>query len=422
VSNELGPILRSIARRKSTFALVVLELASGFTIISSLLLTSAYYFEQGDKQSGYREDDLVAVSVQRAAEGATGAEARAHMHRHMQADLARLAAVPGVAAVAAVSGHMLDEVFGFPVAFQAAPGQAGGAPALPPGPGGHQFGWSLAATPSLVDVLDLKVVEGALPAAGAAAATAMATSASAPAGAVITRSLRDGLFAPGVPAVGKTVVAGDRGPARVAAVIEDVYGRMPFTYRGEFLSIRFDGGFTERESHYLARVQPGQREAVLARLPAALGPSGPAALITVKPFDSSVGMHTDFMEALFIVFAIMGLTVGLLALLGAAAVASFLVAERTRQIGIRRALGATRRAVIHYFLVENAVATLLGTGLGLVMTAALYVLMQRAFPNIRLDGSFLALTALLLWVVATLAAMIPARRAAEIPPSVASRV
>jgi putative ABC transport system permease protein len=412
--NELGPILRAIARRKSTFALVVLELASGFTIISSLLLTSAYYFEQGDKQSGYQEDDLVAVSVQRAAAGASGGEARAQMQRHMQGDLARLAGVPGVAAAAAVSGHMLDELFGYPIAFRAGAGQAGGTPAQPAGPGGHQFGWSLAATPSLVEVLDLKTVEGVLPTSQDAAAAA--------GGAVITRALRDGLFAPGVTAVGKTILTGDRGPARVLAVIENVYGRMPFTYHGDFLAIRFDGAFDERESHYLVRAAPGQRDAVLARLPAAMGPSGPGVLVKVKPFDSSAGMHTDFMEALFIIFAIMGLTVGLLALLGAAAVASFLVAERTRQIGIRRALGATRQAVIRYFLVENAVATLLGTGLGLVMTAALYLLMQRAFPGIRLNVSFLVLTALLLWLVATLAAMIPARRAAEIPPSVASRV
>jgi putative ABC transport system permease protein len=114
-------------------------------------------------------------------------------------------------------------------------------------------------------------------------------------------------------------------------------------------------------------------------------------------------------------------TVGLLALLGALAVSSFLVAERTRQIGIRRALGATRRDVIRYFLVENALATLLGTAVGLLMTACLYLVMRKVFLGIQLSPKLLLLTGALLWIDATLAAMIPARRAAQIPPSVASR-
>jgi putative ABC transport system permease protein len=405
VTSELGPILRSIGRRKTTFALVVLELASGFTIISTLLLTSAWYIHKGDVNSGYPEDQLVAVSLHRAAPGDDAAAARVALAERLSAETGRLQALPGVAAVVAVSGHMLDELWGFPTSFR---------PGVNPGVGqGSLYGWSVAASGAVGAALDLRVRAGALPAAGDPAAAGAA---------VITRCLREGLFPGGRPAVGQTIVSQDGRPVRVAAVIEDVFGRMPFMHNPSCLAFRFDGAFDEREAYYLVRAQPGQREAVLAALPQLFGPSGPGQLVQVKRFDSSRGIHTQLIEALFVIFAIMGVTVGLLALLGAAAVASFLVAERTRQIGIRRAIGAARRDVIRYFLVENAVASLLGTGLGLMMTAALYVVMQRVFIGIQFNVRFLGLTALLLWLVATLAAMIPARRAAEIPPSIASRV
>jgi putative ABC transport system permease protein len=118
---------------------------------------------------------------------------------------------------------------------------------------------------------------------------------------------------------------------------------------------------------------------------------------------------------------IFGAVVGVVALLGALAVSSFLVNERTRQIGIRRALGATRQDVIRYFLVENSIATALGEGLGLLCTLGLFMTMKRVFPELALGWHFLAITGVLLWLNTTLGAMIPAHRAADVPPSVASR-
>ena len=59
--------------------------------------------------------------------------------------------------------------------------------------------------------------------------------------------------------------------------------------------------------------------------------------------------------------------------------------------------------------------------LGLAITLGLCRLMRRAFPGLEADWRLLALTVALLWVDCTLAALVPARRAARIPPSAASR-
>jgi putative ABC transport system permease protein len=76
---------------------------------------------------------------------------------------------------------------------------------------------------------------------------------------------------------------------------------------------------------------------------------------------------------------------------------------------------------MRYFLVENALAVAAGTVLGIIATLVLYLMMKRLFHGLVLDWRHLAITAVLLWVDATLAALVPARRAADIPPHVASR-
>jgi putative ABC transport system permease protein len=116
-----------------------------------------------------------------------------------------------------------------------------------------------------------------------------------------------------------------------------------------------------------------------------------------------------------------GATIAVTALLGVLAVSSFLVTQRARQLAVRRALGAGSGDIIRHILVETWLATALGTALGLAATLALCTLMRQAFPGLVADGRLLALTALVLWIDCTAAALVPARRAARIPPSVASR-
>jgi putative ABC transport system permease protein len=408
---ELGPILRSLSRRKSVFALVVAELASGFTVISCLMMACSYYLQLGALTSGHNESDLVQVTVQRPAPALDPAAARAAARAQVDSDMSRLRQLPDVVAVAQVSVTMLDQRWTFPtrVAIDDSRPRATADRSIRE----PVHAWTVMASPELSSVVTLQTLEGALPAA-----------ALAPAGqeqVLITRCLRDRLFKPGEPAVGRRLLFDDAPASRVAAVIEDVHVRMPFMPSAHCAAFHFGVLSDEREAMYLVRTKPDRREQAAGAVQALFGASSSSQWVTVVPFDSSAGVHAAFVRGLVVILSIMGVTVGLLALLGALAVSSFLVAERTRQIGIRRALGATRRDVIRYFLVENALATLLGTAVGLLMTACLYLAMRKVFLGIQLSPKLLLLTGALLWIDATLAAMIPARRAAQIPPSVASR-
>ncbi len=125
-----------------------------------------------------------------------------------------------------------------------------------------------------------------------------------------------------------------------------------------------------------------------------------------------------FVTAVLLGFA--GVAV-VLAAFGLFSVASYAIAHRTREFGIRMALGATRRAVLRAALQSTGVAVAAGLAIGLVMSLALNSVLTRW--SIRNMDDPLVLTsvvgALLLTTVA--AALIPARRATAIEPAIALR-
>jgi predicted permease len=111
-----------------------------------------------------------------------------------------------------------------------------------------------------------------------------------------------------------------------------------------------------------------------------------------------------------------------LAGLGLYAVKGYMVASRTPEIGIRMALGATRRDVIALVLRQGVAATLVGLVIGLVLTVVLVRLIRGALYGISpVDPVSVAATMALLGVASLLASYLPARRAARVDPMVALR-
>jgi putative ABC transport system permease protein len=107
--------------------------------------------------------------------------------------------------------------------------------------------------------------------------------------------------------------------------------------------------------------------------------------------------------------------------LGISGLVMFNVSTRTRQIGTRRALGARRRDILGYFMVENGLLTTAGLLLGCVLALGVGAWLTRQYGVPKLNPYYLLGSVPILWVVGQLAAWIPARRATLVPPSVATR-
>ncbi|MGH8152801.1 MAG: ABC transporter permease, partial [Rhodanobacteraceae bacterium] len=103
------------------------------------------------------------------------------------------------------------------------------------------------------------------------------------------------------------------------------------------------------------------------------------------------------------------------------ALASFWVAQRRKQIGIRRALGARRIDILRYFQTENFLIVTFGIVLGMVLAYGLSLLLMQHYELPRLPWFYLPIGAVALWVIGRLAVLGSALRAAAVPPVGATR-
>ncbi len=122
---------------------------------------------------------------------------------------------------------------------------------------------------------------------------------------------------------------------------------------------------------------------------------------------------------------ILGLFAGVavtLAVIGLYGLMSYAVARRTREIGIRMALGAQRHVVMRLVLRESLGMTVIGVVLGLIGAAAFTrVLEGMLFGLTPLDPSTFVAATLLFMAVALVASYVPAQRATRVDPLVALR-
>jgi putative ABC transport system permease protein len=117
-----------------------------------------------------------------------------------------------------------------------------------------------------------------------------------------------------------------------------------------------------------------------------------------------------------VITALLGVTA-----LGIVGLASFWVAQRRKQIGIRRAIGATRGDILRYFQTENFLIVTFGIALGMLLAFVLNAVLMKFYELPHLPLYYLPVGALVLWGLGQLAVLGPALRAAAVPPVVATR-
>ena len=175
---------------------------------------------------------------------------------------------------------------------------------------------------------------------------------------------------------------------------------------------------------FALRSKPEDGERVRKEALAKLGERKPDRRLSADNAQSYTSMRADyFSRDATMIDLLLAAALGLLFVtaLGIGGLASFWVQQRTRSIGIRRAVGATRGDILRYFQMENFLIVSSGVALGLALAVGLNLWLMRHYELPRLPWGYLPLGAVALWLLGQASVLAPARRAARVPPLVATR-
>ena len=408
---DIRPILSTLMRHKTAAALIVVEIALTCAIICNALFMISDRLSQVREVSGIAEEELVRVQI-------SGIGSDTDQVARTRTDLASLRAIPGVKDATVLNQvPFVNSSWNSGVRLQQEQQQStlNATTYMAEDQFIETLGLTLVAGRDFnadeyreaSDLLERTTEDGNIPAT------------------IITRSLADKLF-PGEDAIGKTFYSWGDAPIRVVGVVEHLVrpGGMGGPAEREYAMVFPLRPHYNLGGNYVIRTDPDRRTEVLAAAKAVLQANGADRIIqeeNSKTFEQLRREYYQAPRAMAWLLGIVCVALLLVTALGIIGLASFWVQQRTKQIGVRRALGATRGQILRYFQTENFLLASIGIALGMLLAFAINQLLMGKYEMARLPLYYLPAGALLLWTLGQLAVYAPARRAASVPPAVATR-
>jgi putative ABC transport system permease protein len=403
---QLRPILSTLRRHRTAALLIVVEIALTCAIVCNAVFLISNRIDRLHFGSGVAIDELVELgtrSIGNVDDAAPGT----------REDLAALRALPGVRAANVMSV--------IPYGNQV---RVSGVSMVPDQPTPTISVAMYSGDAGLPALLGLKMVAGRDFNADEVVdqATADKDDNYRYAGVIITQAVAQRLFPDG-DAVGKSIYIFGNTPLRIVGVVERLVSPDPeHANQTDLYSVILPVRPTFDNGTYVLRTDPTQRDTVLKAAVAALERVNPHRV--AQEHGTFEDLRGDYYKTdLSMVWLLAGVCVALLVVtaFGIVGLASFWVQQRTKMIGTRRALGATRGQILRYFQTENLLLTTAGIALGMLGAFAINQWLMTQYELPRLPLVYLPLGALALWLLGQVAVLAPARRAAALAPAHAMR-
>jgi len=243
--------------------------------------------------------------------------------------------------------------------------------------------------------------------------------------AVVSKSLADEKWPKQNP-IGQTVefgnMDGDPRLMTIVGVVGDLRDKSLETAPRPSIYVDYRQRPTAAQRFTIVMLAPGNPDAVFSaarEIVRSLDPDVPPRFSTFSnTFAASLGAR----RFTLLLVGIFSATALLLAMAGIYGVTAYAVAQRTREIGVRMALGASRRTVLGMVLKQGVITGAVGVGTGILGSLALTRWLQsQLFGVSPTDLATFAGVALILILVSLAACWIPGRRAARVDPMVALR-
>lgn len=399
-----SPLIASLSRHKLTVCLLVMQVALTCAIVCNVASIIGHRLAQMQLPSGVVENELALIESISVDESAN------HLAKH-DADMAALRAIPGVTMVAAVDALPFN-----------GNNWSNGISLVPNGPS-PATATAFNGTQDEARVLGMRLLAGRwflpeeyIPLDAAHDWVGINHVPST----IVTRALASKLF-PGQDPLGKVIYPGD-GPVRIVGVVDQLLRPSLGESEANGYATLFPMLPDTADITYVMRTAPQDRERVLKQAQQVLARLDNNRVL--RHPQTFTQMRDDyFRRDRTMITLLLSAALGLLLVTaaGIAGLASFWVQQRRRSIGIRRAVGATRRDILRYFQTENGVIVGTGVLFGVVLAYALNMLLMQHYALQRLPWLYVPVGALSLCLLGQLAVLGPALRASGVPPVVATR-
>jgi putative ABC transport system permease protein len=400
---NVRPILSALSRNRTGAFLIALEIAIALAVMVNATWIVAQRIEQIEEPSGLDVRDTFAIGVARLS-------SHSDLGAAQREDLAYLRSLPGVVAATATSSVPLSS-YGQGTTLSADPG-----PQAPMTTTRY-----MEADEATLGTFGVRIVAGRNFRATDVRPLSKDFFQAYPE-VIITQSLADKLF-PGGNALGKPIYAGDDNPMTVIGITSNF---IPSVRDSE--SPAYDAMLVPQTPgdfgvyYCVVRTRPGMTATLLRTAQRHLASSNLDRVVftgqTLAFYRQRLDAQNRAMALFLTLVTALILSVTCLGIFGLTA---FNVSTRTKQIGTLRAVGARKRDVVAHYLVENAIVLMLGGLVGCALALGVSHWLSDQYQLPRLDLHFLAIGVVSLAVIGQLAAWQPARRAAAVPPSVATR-
>jgi putative ABC transport system permease protein len=241
---------------------------------------------------------------------------------------------------------------------------------------------------------------------------------------IVSKPVADQLF-PNGNALGQTVYQ-DGKPSSIVGIVERLQTPKRAESTWAFNSVLEPFRSDDSWSGYVVRARPGREQATMREARQALFAVNPMRIMR-EPW---AGIHS-FSEirtrayrpdrGMALIMSVICIILLCVTAAGIVGLTSFWVGQRYRQIGVRRALGARRVDILHYFQMENLLIAGGGVVAGALFAFGLNEWLMTHYEMTRLPALYVAMGVLAMLALGQAAILVPARRASNVPPVTATR-
>ena len=401
---ELHPILSAMRRNKVGAIVIVMQTAITLAILCNSLFIIQQRLRSSERPSGLQEQDIFTIANQWVGNPPD-------LAAKLQADLAALRALPEVVDAYVSNSYPLSNGgWDDAIMMEASDAHwaATGALYFADEHGLPTLGLKLVSGRNFepAEIIERNDMEG-----------------KAPAALIVSQALATKLF-PNGDALGKSIYLSDyKQKSPIVGIVERL--QQPWisvaNKRVEFAMLQ-PFRYVEHYSNYVVRAKPGQIEAAMKSAEKRLSAIN-RARVNERTRTMAETRRRAYQDdrGLAIILGVVSVVLLIVTAFGIIGITSFWVSQRRRQIGIRRAMGATRSAILRYFQTENLMIATTGAVLGVLLALGLNFWMAGKFEMTRISVSSTVVAAVVVLLLGQLAVLWPALRAASISPVVAIR-